>query len=137
MALDRSLIGKAWRFLATGLLINGVLYGLFWLLLRLGMDYRIAATTTFVLGVLWGYTQNRLWSWRSKVPVVGSTLRYFSVYGVIYVLHMAIVTSQVELWHIDPLIATLVSIVVLVVPNFIMLNLFVFRRFNFGFQAPK
>ena len=58
----RTSAGKWWRFVVTGLLINGALFALLWVLLRAGIDYRLAATVTFVSGILWGYTQNRLWS---------------------------------------------------------------------------
>lgn len=119
---------KWWRFVATGLIINGALFGLLWLLLNWGVDYRIAATVTFVTGILWGYTQNRLWSWKSDVPVMRSTLRYFAVYGVVYFVHMGLVMSLVEIARFPPIVAALASVAVLIVPNFMAVNALVFRR---------
>ena len=125
---ERTVAGRWWRFVATGVLINGALFALLWLLLQLGLDYRLAATLSFVTGVLWGYIQNRLWSWKSDVPVLRSTLRYFAAYGIIFVVHMSLVVAMVQGlgWH--PVLASIVSVALLVVPNFLLMNAFVFRK---------
>ena len=112
----------------TGLLINGALFALLWVLLRAGIDYRLAATVTFVSGILWGYTQNRLWSWQSDAPVIGSSLRYFGIYGAIYFVHIGLVVAMVEIGGYGPMIATVASVAILIVPNFLLLNALVFRR---------
>ena len=125
---ERTVAGRWWRLVATGVLINGALFALLWLLLQLGLDYRLAATLSFVTGVLWGYIQNRLWSWKSDVPVLRSTLRYFAAYGIIFVVHMSLVVAMVQGlgWH--PVLASIVSVALLVVPNFLLMNAFVFRK---------
>ena len=125
--MQRSAAGTWWRFIATGLVINGALFALLWLLLRMGLDYRLAATLTFVTGILWGYTQNRLWSWQSDTPVIRSSLRYFAVYGVIYFVHMGLVITMVAYGGVAPLLATLISIALLIIPNYLALNALVFR----------
>ena len=85
-------------------------------------------TVTYVLGMLWGYLQNRLWSWRSKAPVVQSVARYLAVYGGVYLAHMGIVSLLVERAGLWPLGAAAVSAAVLVIPLFLSLNQFVFPR---------
>lgn len=116
------------RFLLTGLLVNGTLVILFAILLRFGVDYRISASATYVLGVIWGYIQNRIWSWKSRAPIIGSAARYVVVYFGIYVLHLGLISVLVELFGVPALLAVMISIGGLIVPVFVILDRFVFAR---------
>jgi putative flippase GtrA len=126
--VERSLAGRWWRFVVTGVLVNVSLLGFLWLLLRTGMDYRIASTLSFVTGVLWGYLQNRLWSWKSDAAIIQSTLKYFIAYGCLYLAHMAIVITLVSRLGLTAVAAAFVSVAILTAPNFFVLNRLVFRR---------
>lgn len=114
------------RFIITGVMVNAVLFGVLALLLRLGLDYRVAVTVVYVLGMVWGYVQNRLWSWDSRAPLFGSFARYIAVYAVIYVLHLLFVMLLVDGLSLHPLLAAILSAVVLIMPIFIVLDRFVF-----------
>ena len=114
------------KFIITGVLVNAVLFGLLELLLRIGLDYRIAVTVIYVLGMVWGYVQNRLWSWESSAPVFQSFSRYIVIYAVIYAIHMVFVMFLVDGLSIPPLIAAILSAIVLILPVFFMLDRFVF-----------
>lgn len=124
---QRTIAQKWWRFVATGLMVNGALFAALWLLLDWGLDYRIAVTLTFVIGVSWSYAQNRLWTWKSDVPIMRSTLRYLALYGGVYFIHMGLVMSFVKFGGLSPMLATLASVALLIVPNFLAMNLRVFR----------
>lgn len=128
MKQERSAPARSIRFFITGVLVNASLYVVLWALLRFGLDYRIAATLVYLLGMTWGYLQNRLWSWRSNAPVIRSASLYVAVYGFMYVLHMFIVTMFVELASLPPLVAVLASSALLVVPLFILLDKVIFKR---------
>lgn len=125
-AADRRRVGL--RFVLTGIVVNGTLFCLFALLLRLGVDYRIGATVTYVLGMIWGYLQNRIWSWGSSAPIFSSATRYLTVYIAIYLLHLGFVTLLVEGLNVPALIAAIVSTAGLIVPIFMVLDRFVFAR---------
>lgn len=103
-----------------------MLFGLLELLLRIGLDYRIAVTVIYVLGMIWGYAQNRLWSWESSAPVFKSFTRYIVVYAVIYVMHMGFVMLLVDWLSLRPLLAAVMSAVMLILPVFFLLDRFVF-----------
>ncbi|MBC2836289.1 GtrA family protein [Paragemmobacter straminiformis] len=116
------------RFVLTGLLVNGTLFLVLALLLRWRVDYRLAVTVTYLLGMAWGYLQNRLWSWRSKAPVVQSVSRYLVVYGGVYLAHMGIVALLVERAGLGPLGAAAVSAVIVIGPLFALLDRAVFPK---------
>lgn len=115
------------RFLATGLIVNVSLYALFVVVLRLGVDYRFATTAIYILGMIWSYVQNRLWSWQSRAPVAQSVLRFLGLYAGIYVVHLGLVMLLVESVGLAPLVAVLVSMAILVMPIFFLFDRFVFR----------
>lgn len=124
---ERSLQGRGWRFVATGVMVNGALFGVLWLLLRAGMGYVAAMTIVYVLGMAWGYLQNRIWSWQSRAPVAQSFLTYLAVYAGVYVAHVGCVTGLVEWAGVPPLVAVMLSVGLLIIPVFLALDRLVFR----------
>lgn len=126
-AAGRSLQGRGWRFVATGVMVNGALFGVLWLLLRLGIGYLVAMTVVYVLGMAWGYLQNRIWSWQSRAPVAQSFLTYLTVYAGVYVAHVGCVTALVEWVGVPPLAAVMLSVGLLILPVFLALDRLVFR----------
>ena len=125
--MSRSLSAASWRFVVNGVVSNVTLYALYVLLVYLDVDYRVAATTTYVLGILWNYTVNRLWSWKSKAPVAGSLIRYVLLYGATYFVHIGLVVILVEAIGVTEYIAPLLSTAILIVPQLLILNSYVFR----------
>ena len=124
--MARSLSAASWRFIINGIASNATLYGLYVLLLYVEIDYRIAATMTYVLGIFWNYTVNRFWSWKSNAPIAGSFVRYVLLYGTTYFLHIGLVIILVELIGIAEIIAPLLATAILIVPQLFVLNRFVF-----------
>ena len=124
---DRTSTGRGWRFVVTGLVVNGTLFVVLWLLLQTDIGYVTAITIVYVLSMAWGYLQNRLWSWKSDAPLMRSVSLYLLVYGGIYVAHTGFVMLLVERAGLDPLVAVFVSVAVLVGPIFVALDRLVFR----------
>lgn len=124
--MARSLSAASWRFIANGIASNVTLYLLYVVMVYLELDYRIAATTTYILGIIWNYTVNRLWSWKSKVPVAGSFIRYVLLYGTTYFLHIGLVVALVEWLGVTEYFAPLISTALLIAPQLLILDRFVF-----------
>lgn len=118
---------KAWRFIVTGVVSNVLFYLIYLLLLWLSVPYQIAVTICYVLGMLWGYAINKIWSWRDESPILRSATAYILTYGFIYVSHLGVVTYLVEVQSISPGIAALISFVFLTVPLFMLLDRLVYR----------
>ena len=115
------------RFIITGLMLNAALLGVLELMVRTGLDYRIAVTAVYVLGMGWGYAQNRLWSWESRAPVFQSFTRYIIVYGVVYIAHLLFVMFLLDGLSLPPALAAIISTVALIIPIFVLLDRFVFK----------
>lgn len=128
--LKRHLItsGVGFRFVLTGIMVNGTLFILFAILVRIGVDYRVGASATYLIGMIWGYVQNRVWSWDSRAPIFRSARRYVAVYLGVYILHLGLISALVEVFGLSAIQAGLISICVLIVPIFVALDRFVFAR---------
>jgi len=124
--MARSLPAASWRFIVNGVASNVTLYGLYVLLIFLELDYRVAATTTYALGIVWNYIVNRLWSWKSSAPIAGSFIRYILLYVTMYFVHIGLVVVLVELVGISEYLSPLLATSILIVPQFLILNRHVF-----------
>ncbi|MFC4269927.1 hypothetical protein GQF03_05300 [Sneathiella chungangensis] len=118
---------KAWRFIVTGVVSNVLFYLIYLLLLWLSVPYQIAVTICYVLGMLWGYAINKIWSWQDESPILRSATAYILAYGFIYFCHLGFVTFLVEIQQISPHWGGLASVVFLTIPLFMLLDRFVYR----------
>lgn len=124
----RKIWARGWRFAVTGVLSNVTLYMVFLLLLWAGVYYPLALTIVYILGMMWGYFVNRLWSWRDNSPVLRSAAAYIVVYLGVYLAHISFVALLVE-WAKHPAaFAAIISFVCLTIPLFFLLNQIVYRH---------
>lgn len=118
--------GRVWRFIVTGVASNVALYLIYIILIKLDIYYPIALTACYMLGMLWGYYVNRLWTWRDDSPVLRSIAAYVALYLVIYVAHISFVTVLVEWVGQVAELAALISLFCLTIPLFFLLNKIVY-----------
>src|SRR5579863_10117271 len=95
-------------------------------LLWLGMHYMLASSTTYIFGVLEGYTLNSILVFREK-PHFKSLLRFTLVYCISLVLNLLLMDLQVELLHMGKLVAQIITCMVLIILNFYLVKVFVYR----------
>ena len=92
------------------------------------LDYRLAATGSFLVAVTNNYLWNRLWTFRRDRGHFGHQgLRFFAVSVIVYVGNLAILTLLVEL-GLGKIVAQAIAIVLVTPANFIGNKLWSFRR---------
>lgn len=123
-----SALSRFLRFVCTGVLVNGILLVVLWLMLRIGIQYQIATTIGYVMGLTWGFMQNRAWSFRSDAPIRISAGKYLLTYLTVYFIHVGFVTLLVERVQLDPFLAAIVSMMCLLIPIFVVLDQIVFKN---------
>ena len=84
------------RYGIVGLASNGIGYLLYLLLTWLGMEYRVAVTLLFAIGVFQTFFFNRRWSFGHAGSAQPALLRYWAVYVAAYFLNIAALTVLVE-----------------------------------------
>lgn len=110
----------------SGYIVN---LGVYWALLDgANLDYRLAATGSFIVAVTNNYLLNRLWTFRHvRGHFAFQGLRFFTVALVAYVGNLAILTILVELGA-GEIISQAIAIVLVTPANFIGNKLWSFRE---------
>jgi putative flippase GtrA len=111
---------------ATGYFVNLTVYTL--LLLGAGLDYRLAATVSFLVAVTNNYTWNRLWTFRGqRGHVAYQGMRFLVVSVIAYLGNLAWLTFFVWL-DMDKVLAQAIAIILVTPLNFAGNKLWSFRR---------
>lgn len=103
-------------------------YGLFLILLRLELNYLLAAALGYLSGIVISFTINRLVVYRSKKPLSPELARYFVAYLAALVAQLSALQVLV-LVGLTPEFGNAVA-----VAGVVVLNFFVVRRFVFAFR---
>ena len=92
------------------------------------LDYRLAATGSFIVAVTNNYLLNRLWTFRhSRGHFAFQGLRFFTVALLAYVGNLVILTILVEL-GVGQIVSQAIAIVLVTPANFIGNKLWSFRH---------
>ena len=111
---------------ASGYVVNLAVYTA--LLRGADVDYRVAATGSFVVAVTNNYLWNRLWTFRhSRGHFAFQGVRFFVVALIAYVGNLLILTVLVEL-GLGEIVSQAIAIVLVTPANFIGNKLWSFRR---------
>ena len=111
---------------ATGYVVNLAVYTA--LLDGANLDYRLAATGSFVVAVTNNYLWNRLWTFRhARGHFAFQGLRFFVVALFVYIGNLAILTVLVSL-GMGEIVSQAIAIVLVTPANFVGNKLWSFRR---------
>jgi putative flippase GtrA len=111
---------------ASGYVVNLLVYVA--LLDGANLDYRLAATGSFLVAVTNNYLWNRLWTFRHRRGHFAyQGLRFFVVSLIVYFCNLAILTVLVEL-GVGKVVAQAIAIVLVTPANFVGNKLWSFRR---------
>jgi putative flippase GtrA len=111
---------------ASGYVVNLLVYVA--LLDGANLDYRLAATGSFLVAVMNNYLWNRLWTFRHRRGHFAyQGLRFFVVSVIVYFCNLAILTVLVES-GVGKVVAQAIAIVLVTPANFVGNKLWSFRR---------
>ncbi|RZT41540.1 GtrA family protein [Cupriavidus agavae] len=113
------------RFLLSGGINTVATYAIYLVLVQF-LQYQIAYTVTYLIGIALGYALNAFWVFRSG-PNVKSAIGYPIVYLGQYGLGIGLLWVFVDLLHIDQRIAPAL-VIVITLPIMFMLSRLVFRK---------
>jgi putative flippase GtrA len=106
------------RFLFVGILNTIVGVGAYYILLYLNVYYMIAAVGGHVIGVTHSFLWNKQWTFKSKGNIRKEGLRFFSVYGVTFLINLFLLVLFVEKFMIDPKIAAIFALGIVAIISF-------------------
>jgi putative flippase GtrA len=121
-------LGQFIRFGVVGVISNGALYLLYLGMTYLGMGHKLAATIAYAIGVLQTFVFNRSWSFRDRGAAGPALVRYVTIYGLGYILNMAVLVVAVDRAGYPHQWVQGIMILVLAVFLFTLQKLWVFRK---------
>jgi putative flippase GtrA len=110
------------KFAVVGTLNTLISYGVYYLLLFLGIHYLISVLLSFAAGVSFGFTFNKIWVFRSAQSSGKELPKYLAVYLSGLLINLLMLPVFVEIFHIDPKIAQLFFLLFLPIYSFIGLK---------------
>lgn len=119
--------GQFARYVVVGLASNLLCYLVYLALNGLGMDPKLAMTILYAVGVLQTFFFNKRWTFRQQGAVPTALYRYCTVYGLGYLLNLAVLYVLVDLHGFAHQVVQAAMIIVLAVLLFISQKYWVFR----------
>lgn len=96
------------------------------------VPYLWATAAAQILSILFAYVTNRIWVFESKVRgargVLLEVAKFFGCRGASFFLDLGCMYVGVDLLHIDDMLMKLLSNVIVVIVNYVLSKLFVFRK---------
>jgi len=109
------------KFTIVGMLNFALTFVVFFLLLKkFNINYALALTVTWVVGILFSYALNSSWVFRSeqRLQFKGRFIKYFSCYFVSFVLNFFVLNYFVKYRGYDPFYVQAFLIPLIVIFNF-------------------
>ena len=100
------------RFLFVGGLNTIVGYGVYALLIYIGVNYLVANTISTVIGIVHSYLWNRFFTFKSKNKALKEITKFISVYAVSYLIGMCTLFIFKDKLNISAYIAGLINLVI-------------------------
>jgi|GEM_PF-978179 len=125
------------RYLLVGGSSAGIEYGLFALLVVVGMHAGWANAVSFLVGFLYTFILHNSWSFAGNHKHASHVrlLSYALLAGINVVATSLLVTLQVDILAINPFIAKVVCMGMVVVWNYLLLSRIIFRNEHGGDES--
>ncbi|MDD5615473.1 MAG: GtrA family protein [Candidatus Methanoperedens sp.] len=98
------------RFIFVGILNTIVGYGAYFILLYLNIYYMLALLISHIIGVTNSFIWNKKWTFQSEGNARREGIKFFSVYGIIFMMNLFILTFFVEGLKLTPQIGQVVAL---------------------------
>jgi putative flippase GtrA len=126
----RGLLDQAVRFVLFGVLAAGVDFGIYQLLLNLGLWADLAKAISFICGTVTAYLLNRRWTF-DAAGGTAPALRFATLYTVTFFVNVGVNALFLHLlaghaWHVP--VAWVIAQGTATVINFVLLRTVVFRQ---------
>lgn len=118
--------GRFLRYLFFGGLNTALTFSLYILLLKTGLNYLFASTICYAVGIIEGFLFNAWFVFHHKPRFSGLT-KYGLVYAVAYLINLGLLFGLVHFMELDKIVAQLVTIIVVTILNFKLVQQLVFK----------
>jgi len=118
------------RFGIVGVANTIIGYGTYLILVAFGINVQLAMAGNWVIGSIFSFFLNKYWTFGQKTNDLGSIIRFIIVCTLAMLLNIALVTVAVNFLGMEKRIGGLVSMLFVIIINFLGQKFFAFRGQN-------
>jgi len=115
------------KFAFVGVINTAIFYGVYYMMIRLGIFYIIAVTAGTVVGIVNSYILNKFFTFKSRRKNVSEMAKFVTVYGIQYVSNIVVIHLCITYFGISAELAVLPAIGIGVIISFFGHKLWSFR----------
>lgn len=116
------------KFLCVGSINTLLNYFVFFVLLKLGIDYRISGAIGFLSGAVCGFFLNRKITFNSTVNINKGLIKYLLVQVFCLGVHITVITIAAEIFNSPKELSQVFGIAVTTFLNYFMIKKLVFKE---------
>ena len=118
---------KITRFFIVGASNTLLVYLLYVVLIKLGVEYKLGLCFDYLFGFLFGYLLNRYWTFASNKHRL-SFIKYVVLYIVVFILNILFLILLVDFLLLDPIYSQFFIVLIISLVSFLVQNTWVFSR---------
>ena len=130
--LEKALVREMIIYVCFGILTTIIGFGSYALFIYLGFNVAVSNTLSHVLAILFAYVTNKIWVFKVREyaikKIVPEFLKFVSSRLLAYVIDTALLVLLVDVLLYNPLLSKAGTSVVVVILNYVMSKIIVFRR---------
>ena len=116
---------KITRFFIVGASNTLLVYLLYVVLIKLGLDYKLALFFDYLFGIIFGYLLNRYWTFASNKHRL-SFIKYVVLYIVVFILNILFLILSVDFLLLDPIYSQFFILLIISLVSFVVQSNWVF-----------
>jgi putative flippase GtrA len=124
---QRTLSAELVSYLIAGVLTTIINFAVYYTLICIGIDYKIANTVAFIAAVLFAYFSNKKYVFRSNNGFLGEFVKFMIGRGLTYLLDIGTMIIQVEAIGVSEYYAKIWTGILVVAANYLIGKFWTFR----------
>ena len=129
---DKIMNREVISYLIFGVLTTLVNWAVYGIMLRAGIDYRVANAAAWAVSVLFAFLVNKLYVFQSRSWGLGFVTRELGAFvacrGVSGIMEMVFMILMVSWLRMDKYVSKVIVSVIVVIANYVFSKLFIFRK---------
>ena len=129
---DKIMNREVISYLIFGVLTTLVNWAVYGIMLRAGIDYRVANAAAWAVSVLFAFLVNKLYVFQSRSWGLGFVTRELGAFvacrGASGIMEMVFMILMVSWLRMDKYVSKVIVSVIVVIANYVFSKLFIFRK---------
>jgi len=129
-------VNSKYKFLIAGGINSAVTFALYALLIHQGVNYNLALTVTYALGIVLGFFINRLWTFthndnlaqaKKTKPTSIMFIQYLVVYLMLFSVNFLLLNLLVKVFNFNPIFGQFFAVVASTICSYFLQRSWVFK----------